>query len=87
MNPHDSQRHCWQDRLDWVWQQGAKLGSPEYLDAIEHPATCMLPAGHAGLHAWTSDDDFVVEVAVLNPVDEGVIVVPVDPDGGKRDAG
>ena len=66
MSANAGQLHCWQDRLDWAWQQGAKLGSPEYLEAILHPATCMLPAGHEGPHAWTSDDDFVVEVAVLD---------------------
>lgn len=83
MNSNGAQLHCWQDKLDWVWQQGAKLGSPEYLAAIEHPATCMLPAGHAGPHAWTSDEEIRVEVPLLDPQDEGVIVVP----GGEHDAG
>ena len=61
VNPNDRQLHCWQDWLDWVWQQGAKLGSPEYLHAIEHPATCMLPAGHHGPHAWTPDNAIVID--------------------------
>ncbi|MBM4321578.1 MAG: hypothetical protein FJ125_16955 [Deltaproteobacteria bacterium] len=86
MSTNDRQLHCWQDRLDWVWQQGAKLGSPEYLDALEHPATCMLPAGHEGPHEWTPDEEIVIEVPLLDhegKSDEQVIVVT----GGEPDAG
>ncbi|MDY0059811.1 MAG: hypothetical protein RBU45_08385 [Myxococcota bacterium] len=86
MNSNDRPLHCWQDRLDWVWQKGAKLGSPEYLDAIEHPATCMLPAGHEGPHEWMPDEEIVIEVPLLDherESDEPVIVVA----GGEPDAG
>lgn len=87
MSSSDRQLHCWQDRLDWVWQQGAKLGSPAYLDALEHPATCMLPAGHEGPHEWTSDEEIVIEVPLLDQESEsgdGTVIVVT---GGEHDAG
>ena len=57
----DNAVHCWKDYRDWVKETYGLL-SGEYIDSFnEWPATCMLPAGHAGPHEWTPDSETAIK--------------------------
>ena len=47
--------HCWHGKGD-----DAAIDSPEYVEAILKPGTCMLPRGHEGPHVYTPDDSILI---------------------------
>lgn len=48
--------HCWAD-----WRSTLEVGSEAWNQSWAGPnKTCLLPAGHAGPHEWTPDDEIRV---------------------------
>lgn len=57
--PH-SQPICWQSKAAWAEDVfGAQ--STAHGNAVINPATCMMPAGHAGPHVWVPDTEIMIE--------------------------
>lgn len=54
--------HCWTGN-DEAAEQEHGFGSPEWAEAYQEPATCMLPHGHEGPHEFTPDDRIGVTFA------------------------
>lgn len=50
---------CWHDKQAYM-EDVYGFGSDKWAEAQENPATCMLPAGHAGPHRWTPDECITV---------------------------
>jgi hypothetical protein len=47
--------HCWTDKAEWAEEKFGEY-SPQHVEALDHPQTCMLQAQHRGPHQWTDDD-------------------------------
>ena len=54
-------KRCWADRATEAEAVGRKLSPMGWVDTRPR-ATCLLPAGHAGSHVWTPEDDIEVSL-------------------------
>jgi hypothetical protein len=64
--------HCWKSNVEHAAELWGK-GGMHWRDALEHPATCMLPDGHSGPHQWTPDGEIEIAFGPESPDRNGTL--------------